>query len=285
VRRLNRARAGEQAPTTASLSASETTSDRAWADSAGLRASVTRVPLRRPSRAPKGDGLKGGNRTTDFHRDGWATQKTSCTKGAQGPREATEEDRCVAVRCAEAPSLPITGCPTTAHAPPRTRDNEPAQRIPARWVRGHAGPSSRPHRWTRTNSLRGTTKDRMGRAARHSAEQRGKNQKGQRRAREVPAPFQGMPRPAGPMRRANAKPAHRPSGPVHAEQRRRVPPESPTKTSPESPTIGGKSHHGRKNSPAVAGENAGTVGLPEARGGQPRGGPWQPASQARRLST
>src|SRR5262249_55706918 len=132
----------------------------------------------------------------------------------------------------------------------------------------------------------------MGRAARHSAEQRGKNQKGQRRAREVPAPFQGMPRPAGPMRRANAKPAHRPSGPVHAEQRRRVPPESPTKTSPESPTIGGKSHHGRKTSPAVAGENAGTVGLPEARGGQPRGGAMAaskpgpapvhgPASQAR----
>src|SRR5262249_29292510 len=56
------------------------------------------------------------------------------------------------------------------------------------------------------------------------------------------------------------------------------------KASPESPTIGGKSNQARKTSPAVAGENAGTVGLPEARGGQPRAGPWQPASQARRLS-
>src|SRR5262249_5207170 len=116
----NRARAGEQAPTMASLSASKTTSDRAWAYSAGLRASRTRAALRHPSRVPKGDGLKGGNRKTDCHRDGQATQEPRRTKGTQGPREATEEDRCVAVLCAEAPGLPIIGRPTTAHAPPRT---------------------------------------------------------------------------------------------------------------------------------------------------------------------
>jgi len=48
------------------------------------------------------------------------------TQGTQGVWEATEEDRCVAVRCIKALSLPNTSSPAAVQESPHTKDNEPA---------------------------------------------------------------------------------------------------------------------------------------------------------------
>jgi len=144
--RLEMGGRGAEAPAPASHSASESTSDRAWASLAGVRSTGTRAPLLGSPRAP--GGAERDSFTFEFHRSGYAAQEPRLAARHPGPWAESDGGSGPTVRCTSTEPAD-TDSPITAHATLCTRDNNPDKRTTATRASGNTRARSCPHRWTR----------------------------------------------------------------------------------------------------------------------------------------
>uniref|UniRef100_A0A6N2MPE0 Senescence-associated protein n=1 Tax=Salix viminalis TaxID=40686 RepID=A0A6N2MPE0_SALVM len=131
-KQLEKAVERAEAPTPASRSASESTSDRTWSSSARVCSTGTRARCQvRP--APRGGTRQRGTPSHSNSTKGLGLKVMGCRTTV----------RCTSTEPAD------TDNPMTAHAPPRTRNNNPDERTTAARASGNTRARSCPHRWTR----------------------------------------------------------------------------------------------------------------------------------------
>ena len=129
-KRLKKAVERAEAPTPASRSASESTSDRTWSSSARVRSTGARARCRVCPAPPGRNEAKRDTFTFEFHRSGYATQEPRRAASLAGPWAESEGGCRTTVRCSSTEPAD-TDNPMTTHAPPRTRNNNPDERTTA----------------------------------------------------------------------------------------------------------------------------------------------------------